>query len=103
MEPTILLLDEITSALDPELVGEVLDVVADLKERGLTMVFVTHEIQFAHDVADRVFFLDEGRVLESGPPAEVLDNPRSEQLQRFLARFAAHRGHRPRHEPAASR
>lgn len=92
MEPTILLLDEITSALDPELVGEVLDVVADLKERGLTMVFVTHEIQFAHDVADHVFFLDGGRVLESGTPAEVLDNPRTEQMRRFLARFAAHRG-----------
>jgi polar amino acid transport system ATP-binding protein len=91
MEPTILLLDEITSALDPELVGEVLDVVADLKERGLTMVFVTHEIQFAHDVADRVFFLDAGRVLESGSPAEVLDHPQTEQLQRFLSRFASHR------------
>jgi polar amino acid transport system ATP-binding protein len=92
MEPTILLLDEITSALDPELVGEVLDVVADLKKRGLTMVFVTHEIQFAHEIADRVFFLEAGRVIESGTPAEVLDHPRTEQMQRFLARFAAHRG-----------
>jgi polar amino acid transport system ATP-binding protein len=94
MEPHILLLDEITSALDPELVGEVLDVVADLKTRGLTMVFVTHEIQFAHEVADQVFFLDLGRVLEHGSPSEVLDNPKTEQLQRFLSRFSAYRGRR---------
>lgn len=91
MKPDILLLDEITSALDPQLVGEVLDVVADLKRQGLTMVFVTHEIQFAHDVADKVLFLESGRVLEAGPPANVLDSPKTDQLRRFLARFTASR------------
>jgi polar amino acid transport system ATP-binding protein len=91
MEPHILLLDEITSALDPERVGEVLDVVADLKRRGMTMVFVTHEIQFAHDVADKVCFLEEGSIVEFGPPASVLDRPASAQLRRFLSRYQAHR------------
>jgi polar amino acid transport system ATP-binding protein len=100
MKPDVLLLDEITSALDPELVGEVLDVVADLKSRGLTMVFVTHEIQFAHDVADKVFFIEDGQIAEEGPPGETLENPKTEALQRFLSRFRAGRHLEPtsRHE-----
>lgn len=92
MEPSILLLDEITSALDPERVGEVLDVIADLKTRGMTMVFVTHEIQFARDVADQIYFLEAGRIVEYGPPDQVLDAPQTEQLRRFLARYSAGRG-----------
>src|SRR3546814_14593117 len=64
-------------------VGEVLDVVADLKSRGLTMVFVTHEIQFAHDVADKVFFIEDGQIAEEGPPGETLENPKTEALQRL--------------------
>ena len=89
MEPTVLLLDEITSALDPELVGEVLEVVRDLKRRGLTMVCVTHEIHFAEDVADQVIFMEEGLVVEEGPPESILANPRTERLRKFLTRFHA--------------
>ncbi|NYT37276.1 amino acid ABC transporter ATP-binding protein [Allopusillimonas soli] len=89
MRPQVLLLDEITSALDPELVGEVLEVVRDLKREGLTMVCVTHEMHFAHDVADEVIFLEGGRVVEQGDPREVLVRPSTEQLKRFLARFHA--------------
>ncbi|HKG50632.1 MAG TPA: amino acid ABC transporter ATP-binding protein, partial [Actinomycetales bacterium] len=76
MQPKLMLFDEPTSALDPELVGEVLAVIADLAEAGMTMVVVTHEMAFARQVADTVVFLDEGRVVESGPPAELLANPR---------------------------
>lgn len=86
-EPELLLLDEITSALDPELVGEVLSVVRDLAERGLTMVLATHEMGFAREVADRVCFLHEGRVLEEGPPAELFSRPRHQRTQQFLARI----------------
>ena len=89
MEPTVLLLDEITSALDPELVGEVLEVVRDLKRRGLTMVCVTHEIHFAEDVADQVIFMEEGLIVEEGAPESMLTNPRTERLQKFLTRFHA--------------
>ncbi len=89
MQPTVLLLDEITSALDPELVGEVLEVVRDLKKRGLTMVCVTHEIHFAQDVADQVIFMEEGLVVEEGPPASILANPRTERMRKFLARYHA--------------
>jgi polar amino acid transport system ATP-binding protein len=87
MKPKLLLLDEITSALDAELVGEVLDVVEQLAESGHTMMIVTHELQFARDVADVVVFMDEGRIVEIGPPQEVLVNPKKERTQRFIARL----------------
>lgn len=86
MEPELMLLDEITSALDPELVGEVLDVVRGLKERGMTMLIATHEMAFAREIADRVCFLDGGRVLESGPPEQIFDSPRQERTIRFFER-----------------
>ncbi len=86
MEPEILLLDEVTSALDPELVGEVLGVIRELSDQGLTMVLATHEMGFARDVASRVAFLHEGRVLESGPPAELFDSPREARTRQFLQR-----------------
>ncbi|HEY0952578.1 amino acid ABC transporter ATP-binding protein [Nocardioides sp.] len=84
--PTLLLLDEITAALDPELVGEVLEVVRAEAERGMTMVLATHEMAFARDVATRVCFLDQGRILEQGPPAEIFSNPREERTRQFLRR-----------------
>lgn len=87
--PELLLLDEVTSALDPELVGEVLDLVRDLADDGMTIVMATHEMAFARDVADRVVFLDAGRILEQGPPAEVFGAPREERTREFLARFSA--------------
>ena len=87
MEPKVMLFDEPTSALDPELVGEVLEVMQTLAENGMTMVVVTHEIQFARDVADRVMFLDQGRVAEEGIAREVLTNPQSDRLQTFLSRM----------------
>jgi polar amino acid transport system ATP-binding protein len=86
MEPRGLLCDEITSALDPELKGEVLDVLAGLKRDGLTLLLVTHEIGFARRAADRVFVLAEGRVVEEGTPEEVLDRPRTERTRQFLRR-----------------
>lgn len=85
-DPEILLLDEVTSALDPELVGEVLSVIRDLAAQGLTMVLATHEMGFARDVANRVCFLHEGRVLEQAPPAELFGNPEQPRTQQFLAR-----------------
>ena len=85
-DPEILLLDEVTSALDPELVGEVLSAIRDLAERGLTMVLATHEMGFARDVANRVCFLNEGRVLEQGPPRELFGNPSEERTKQFLQR-----------------
>jgi len=85
MEPQLLLLDEITSALDPELVGEVLQVIRDLARQGMTMLIVTHEMGFAREVATRVIFMDGGRIIEEGPPAELLSKPRSPRLRRFLA------------------
>ncbi|OLM12984.1 Methionine ABC transporter ATP-binding protein [Pseudonocardia sp. Ae505_Ps2] len=84
LHPQLLLFDEPTSALDPELVGEVLEVISDLARDGTTMVVVTHEIGFAREVADTVVFLDEGRVVESGPPAAVLDTPREPRTRAFL-------------------
>ncbi|GAA3731973.1 amino acid ABC transporter ATP-binding protein [Streptomyces tremellae] len=87
MRPKLMLFDEPTSALDPELVGEVLATMRDLARDGLTMIVVTHEIQFAREVADRVVFMDAGRVLESGTPAEVLDRPREPRTREFLGRF----------------
>jgi polar amino acid transport system ATP-binding protein len=90
-QPRALLLDEITSALDPELVGEVLEVVRDLKTQGTTMLVTTHEMGFARDVADEVCFLHEGRILERGAPEEVLDAPQRPETQRFLRRLLAAR------------
>jgi polar amino acid transport system ATP-binding protein len=86
-KPRALLLDEVTSALDPELVGEVLEAVRDLKAEGMTMVIATHEMTFAREVADEVAFLHEGRIVESGPPDQVLGEPREEETRRFLARL----------------
>jgi polar amino acid transport system ATP-binding protein len=85
-QPTLLLLDEITAALDPELVGDVLTIVRELAEQGTTMVLATHEMAFARDVATQVCFLDEGRVLEHGSPADIFSQPREERTRRFLAR-----------------
>lgn len=85
-DPEVLLLDEITSALDPELVGEVLSVIRELADRGLTMVLATHEMGFARDVANRVVFLDAGRVVEAGPPGQILGEPTQPRTQQFLAR-----------------
>jgi polar amino acid transport system ATP-binding protein len=85
--PRLLLLDEVTSALDPELVGEVLTMIRDLKGDGMTMVLATHEMGFARQVADRVAFLDAGRVLEQGPPGQVLGDPVEARTRQFLARI----------------
>ncbi|MER3435971.1 MAG: polar amino acid ABC transporter ATP-binding protein [Leptolyngbya sp. ERB_1_1] len=87
MEPQAMLFDEPTSALDPELVGEVLSVMHRLAERGMTMVVVTHEIQFAREVANRVMFLDQGRVVEEGIAREILTQPKSDRLTTFLSRM----------------
>src|SRR5881227_1229872 len=86
MEPHVMLFDEVTSALDPELVGEVLVVMRDLAKSGMTMMVVTHEMQFAREVGDRVIFMDEGRVVEQGLPADILDRPQQERTRRFLRR-----------------
>jgi polar amino acid transport system ATP-binding protein len=85
-DPEILLLDEVTSALDPELVGEVLSAIRDLATEGMTIVMATHEMGFAREVADRIDFLHEGRVLESGPPSQVLKDPVEERTRQFLRR-----------------
>ena len=85
MEPSYMLFDEVTSALDPELVGEVLDIMQLLSEEGMTMLVVTHEIGFARDVSDRVAYIHEGRVEEIGPPAQVIAKPQSERTKQFLA------------------
>jgi polar amino acid transport system ATP-binding protein len=85
MEPRLMLFDEPTSALDPELVGEVLGVMKDLALSGMTMIVVTHEIGFAREVADTVVFLDGGRIIESGRPADVLANPRQDRARAFLS------------------
>jgi polar amino acid transport system ATP-binding protein len=85
--PRALLLDEVTSALDPELVGEVLAAIRDLKHEGMTMVIATHEMTFAREVADQVAFLHQGRILEQGPPSQVLASPREEETRRFLSRL----------------
>jgi len=86
LRPKVLLFDEPTSALDPELVGEVLDVIKELARDGATMVVVTHEIAFAREIADTVVFIDGGRIVESGPPHEVLDNPAQERTRAFISK-----------------
>ena len=86
MEPEVMLFDEPTSALDPEMVGEVLDVMKDLARAGMTMVCVTHEMGFAREVGTRVVFMDGGRILEEGTPADIFTNPQSDRLKAFLAK-----------------
>ena len=88
MEPEYMLLDEITSALDPELVGEVLTVLRDLRADGMTMLIVTHEMDFAREVSDKVVVFDDGIIVEAGPPVELFDSPKTERLQLFLRRLA---------------
>jgi polar amino acid transport system ATP-binding protein len=87
MEPNLLLLDEVTSALDPELVAEVLNVIRELAAGGMTMIIATHEMGFARDIADRVCFLDAGRILEEGSPEQIFGSPREERTQQFLRRI----------------
>jgi ABC-type polar amino acid transport system ATPase subunit len=86
MEPRVMLFDEVTSALDPELVGEVLLVMRELARQGMTMLVVTHEMQFAREVGDRLIFMDGGRIVEQGVPSAVLDNPKEERTRQFLRR-----------------
>jgi len=90
MQPKIMLFDEVTSALDPELVGEVLETIKELAREGTTMVLVTHEMEFAREVADMVYFMDGGLIVEAGVPAEVLDHTKSPRLESFLKRFRSH-------------
>jgi polar amino acid transport system ATP-binding protein len=86
MDPQVLLLDEVTSALDPELVGEVLDILKDLAQSGMTMLLATHEMRFARDVATTVVFLHQGQLIEKGPPAQIFDAPQMEDTRKFLRR-----------------
>lgn len=86
MDPQLMLFDEPTSALDPELVGEVLQVMKNLAESGMTMIVVTHEVGFAREVADQVVFMDDGVIVEAGPPSQVIDNPREERTKDFFAK-----------------
>jgi len=90
MGPSVMLFDEATSALDPELVGDVLSVMRQLAEEGMTMLVVTHEMGFAKNVADRVVFMDEGVIVEQGPPSQVIGAPQEARTQRFLANILAH-------------
>lgn len=90
MDPKVILFDEVTSALDPEMVGEVLLVVRELAAGGMTMVMVTHEMDFARDVADHLVFMDRGVIVEEGKPADVLDTPKAERTQTFLRRIRQH-------------
>jgi len=87
MNPSVMLCDEVTSALDPELVGEVLGVIEQLAKEGMTMVIVTHEVAFAHEVADLVAFMSDGVIVESGPPSQLLEHPENPRTRGFLARF----------------
>jgi len=87
MKPELMLFDEVTSALDPELVAEVLEVIRELAQLGMTMLIATHEMSFARDVADRICFLDDGLILEQGPPEELLSTPREPRTQQFLQRI----------------
>ena len=87
MQPRLMLLDEVTSALDPELVGEVLTVIRELAESGMTMVIATHEMGFARQIADRICFLYQGVILEQGPPEKIFGSPQEERTQAFLKRI----------------
>jgi ABC-type histidine transport system ATPase subunit len=95
MEPEVLLFDEPTSALDPELIGEVILVMAQLAHEGSTMIVVSHEMAFAREAADRVLYLEDGVIMEEGPPEQVLDDPQTEQCQLFLKRFLSEGGKAP--------
>jgi polar amino acid transport system ATP-binding protein len=86
MHPDVMLFDEPTSALDPEMVGEVLEVMRDLARTGMTMAVVTHEMGFAREVASRVLFMDEGKIVEEGTPNEIFQNPKSERTKLFLSK-----------------
>lgn len=88
MDPEVLLFDEPTSALDPEMVGDVLDVMKGLAQSGRTMVIVTHEMQFAREVSDRVIFMDQGVILEEGNPEQIFENPKQERTKQFLSRYS---------------
>jgi ABC-type polar amino acid transport system ATPase subunit len=90
MNPEVMLFDEPTSALDPEMISEVLDVMVDLAEEGMTMIVVTHEMGFARSVADSVVFMDQGEIVESNPPTEFFQNPRSERTKLFLSQILSH-------------
>jgi len=90
MKPDVILFDEVTSALDPELVGEVLGVLRDLADKGMTMIVVTHEMGFVRQVADRVIFMDEGRIVEENNPAEFFDNPQNDRTKSFLSSVLSH-------------
>jgi polar amino acid transport system ATP-binding protein len=87
MQPELMLLDEVTSALDPELVAEVLEVIRELAAGGMTMLIATHEMSFARDIGDRICFLDAGVILEQGPPKQILSEPREPRTQQFLQRI----------------
>jgi polar amino acid transport system ATP-binding protein len=89
MQPSLLLLDEVTSALDPEMVGEVLDIITELKGLGMTMVLATHQMGFAYQIADRVAFLDAGAIIEIGPAQQVLSAPEQPRTRQFLERVLA--------------
>jgi polar amino acid transport system ATP-binding protein len=88
MEPKLMLFDEVTSALDPELVNEVLSVMEDLAHAGMTMLVVTHEMSFAREIAHRVIFMDEGQIVEEGPPRQIFEQPQTERLRSFLGHFS---------------
>ncbi|MEO9820332.1 MAG: amino acid ABC transporter ATP-binding protein [Paracoccaceae bacterium] len=90
MEPKVMLFDEPTSALDPEMISEVLDVIVELAEEGMTMIVVTHEMGFARKVADKMIFMDAGEIVETGPPAEFFEAPKSERCQTFLSQILSH-------------
>jgi len=90
MQPKIMLFDEPTSALDPEMIKEVLDTMTDLAESGMTMIVVTHEMGFARAVADRMYFFDEGKIVESGTPEEIYNNPQEERTKLFLSQILQH-------------
>jgi L-cystine transport system ATP-binding protein len=91
LNPKVILLDEPTSALDPEIVGDILGLIRQVAKSGVTMVIVTHEMQFAYDIATRVVFIDQGEIVEQGPPRELFDKPREERTRQFLARFNVRR------------
>ena len=90
LKPEILLLDEVTSALDPELVGEVLEVIRDLADEGMTMILVSHEMAFVREIADRVVMMDRGKVVETGAPHEIFDNPKTDRARDFFAKVLRH-------------
>ena len=90
LEPKVMLFDEPTSALDPELVGDVLEVMRDMRNSGMTMLVVSHEMTFARDAADRVIFMDEGQIVEQGPPEQIFGAPQRERTKAFLSRVSDH-------------